>query len=452
MSLSSSGKTTSQPASAPVVLIVDDEETTVQSLTSLFADTGADVASVSSADDALKMLKDRPVLAVISEMHIGDTDGADLMATVAEQSPDALRIMLTAEQDAASVMKAINTGKTHLYLTKPWDDGELLSALDEKLRNQSLERRNRGLEEQLLKRNSDLAELNASLEKRVADRTEELRLHARLIEHAFSDLQKSYGHVLRLASSLAVLRDPKGIEIATLRAQMAASLAEASGLGSQDVNSIRDAALLADLGTIGLPDELLQKPFNQFDGDDTRLFSQSPVLAEAALMGIPGMRQTAAYLRHQYERYDGSGYPDNVAGDNIPLGSRIIAIVRDYSDILRGRFNGQELSKAKARAMMLNRLATRYDPGLLCVFCEQCGAFATEKLAADEARISVSELEPGMVLAGDLYSERGMILLTQGHELNDELIGKLRDLQICTGRELDVRVVREESGLLEAEA
>lgn len=452
MSFPSSENPVVTKVDAPVVLLVDHEEEVLRSLSRALGRLQVKVNTATTVSEAGRKLNTDGASVVICELRIGDDDGLEFLAEARALCPESRRVLLTGDNDTVTAVGAFNKGVIHHFLTKPWDDDEVRTLVEDAVRGRLLEINNKGLEDELLRRNRELAELNSSLEKRVADRTEELRLHARLIEHAFSDLQKSYGHVLRLASSLAVLRDPRGMETANLRADMAASLAEAGGLGSQDVRSIRDAALLSELGTIGLPDDLLVRPFCDFTGEDTRLFSQSPLLAEAALMGIPGMRQAALYLRHQFERYDGSGYPDNLAGDNIPLGSRIITIVRDYTDFIRGRFSGFEMSPALARAEMLNLSSVRYDPALLSIFCERCGAFITDALAADELRMPVTDLRPGMVLANDLYSERGMILLTQGHELNGELIGKLRNLQTYTGRELDIRVVRDQAGLLETGA
>ena len=446
MSFSSSVKVTTTPDNAPVVLLVDDEEEILRALTMLLTPLNARILTAESAESGLQLLETAIPVVVISDMRMAGMDGADFLGEVARRMPDTTRLLITGQVDTDTTLKAINTGQVHRFIPKPWNDAELKKLVADAVKGHMLELRNQKLQGQLKQRNDELAELNATLEKRVSDRTEELRLHARLIEHAFSDLQKSYGHVLRLATSLAVLRDPKGSTTAGLRAEMAASLAEAAGLGEQDIRSVRDAAMLADLGTIGLPDELLTKPFTDFDGEDLRLFSQSPVLAEAALMGVPGMQQAAVMLRHQFERFDGSGYPDNLTSENIPVGSRIISLVRDYTDFIRGRFNGVEMTPAAARAELLNQ-ASRYDARLLAVFCEQCGAFVTAPLVADEKRLNAADLEPGMVLADDLFSERGMILLTKGHTLTDELIGKLRSLQSCTGRELDIRVRRDQSEL-----
>ena len=370
-------------------------------------------------------------------------DGAELLKTVAEKSPHTLRFLLTGHSDMESTIRAINEGQIHQYLTKPWDDNKLRALIEESLHTRLLEARNQRLQTELVSKNQELEELNSSLEKRVTERTEELRLNARLLEHAFDDLQKSYGHVLRLASSLGVLREPGAAAAAELRSSMAESLAEALGFADSDIREIRDAALLADLGNIGLPDELLNKPLVEFDGADMQQYAQVPVLAEAALMGIPGMRHSAAMLRSQFERFDGSGYPDHLSGSSIPAGARIIAIVRDYTDLIRGRFTGEEIEPQQAKAELVRQSNMRYDPAILNIFCEECGAFDTENLSEDASYLGTDELEAGMVLAQDLYSEKGMILLRKGHALTSELISRLSHLQNWSGRTLDVAVEKQ---------
>jgi response regulator RpfG family c-di-GMP phosphodiesterase len=427
----------------PVILLVDDEENILKSLTRSLGRLDVDITTASSVSDALYILENTDVDLVISDMRMPGADGAELLKTVADRSPDTLRFLLTGHSDMESTIRAINEGQIHQYLTKPWDDNKLRALIEESLHTRLLEARNQRLQTELVSKNQELEELNSSLEKRVTERTEELRLNARLLEHAFDDLQKSYGHVLRLASSLGVLREPGAAAAAELRSSMAESLAEALGFADSDIREIRDAALLADLGNIGLPDELLNKPLVEFDGADMQQYAQVPVLAEAALMGIPGMRHSAAMLRSQFERFDGSGYPDHLSGSSIPAGARIIAIVRDYTDLIRGRFTGEEIEPQQAKAELVRQSNMRYDPAILNIFCEECGAFDTENLAEDASYLGTDELEAGMVLAQDLYSEKGMILLRKGHALTSELISRLSHLQNWSGRTLDVAVEKQ---------
>ncbi|MEE3208440.1 MAG: HD domain-containing phosphohydrolase [Pseudomonadota bacterium] len=427
----------------PVILLVDDEENILKSLTRSLGRLDVDITTASSVSDALYILENTDVDLVISDMRMPCADGAELLKTVADRSPDTLRFLLTGHSDMESTIRAINEGQIHQYLTKPWDDNKLRALIEESLHTRLLEARNQRLQTELVSKNQELEELNSSLEKRVTERTEELRLNARLLEHAFDDLQKSYGHVLRLASSLGALREPGAAAAAELRSSMAESLAEALGFADSDIREIRDASLLADLGNIGLPDELLNKPLVEFDGADMQQYAQVPVLAEAALMGIPGMRHSAAMLRSQFERFDGSGYPDHLSGSSIPAGARIIAIVRDYTDLIRGRFTGEEIEPQQAKAELVRQSNMRYDPAILNIFCEECGAFDTENLSEDASYLGTDELEAGMVLAQDLYSEKGMILLRKGHALTSELISRLSHLQNWSGRTLDVAVEKQ---------
>lgn len=444
---------TNSPAmDKPIVLIVDDEESILNALKRSLGKIGVEIVTASTAADALYILENTDVNLIISDMRMPDMDGAELLSLVAKDSPDTIRFLLSGHSDMESTIRAINEGHIHQYLTKPWDDVELRALIETTLHSNLLEVNNRKLSEELIIKNKQLEDLTSSLEKKVDARTEELRLNARLIEHAFTDLQQSYGHVLRLASSLTGLRDASTVPVGNKRSAMAQLLAEATGLGRQDVQHISDAALLADLGNIGIPDDLLNKPFIKFDGNDMIQYSQAPVLAETTLLGIPGMKSSALILRHQFERFDGSGYPDHLAGDNIPVGARVLSIVRDYTDLLRGRFTGETMTPAAAQVELINQSGLRYDPILLDIFCENCGAFDIEGLAENEQCIEVSELLPGMVLSRDLHSERGIILLTCGHVLNSELIRRLCHLETWSGRPLDIRIEKKPDNLAQKES
>lgn len=433
----------------PIVLIVDDETSILSALKRSLGKTGVEIITTNTAADALYILENTEVNLIISDMGMPDMDGADLLSKVAKESPDTIRFLLTGHSDMSSTIRAINDGQIHHYLTKPWDDVKLRELVETTLHSHLLEVENRKLSKALELKNQQLEDFATHLESKVATRTEQLRLNERLIKHAFSDLKKSYGHILRLASSLTGLRDANAVPIANKRAVMAQSLAEAAGLGPQDVKHISDAALLADLGNIGISDELLQKPFIEFDGRDMTLYAQAPLLAETTLMGIPGMKSSSLILRHQFERFDGSGYPDNLVGNKIPAGARVLSIIRDYTDLLRGRFTGKEMTVADAQSELIKQAGLRYDPVLIDIFCEQCGTFDVEGLAENECRSEASELFPGMVLSRDLYSERGVILLTKGYVLNSELITRLCHLEQWSGTQLDIRI--EKASIVRAE-
>jgi len=429
MSIASATRPKTSSPSKPVILLVDDEENILHALRRSLNRMEVQVITASSGSDALYILENTEVDLMISDMRMPEMDGAELLSIVAQQSPHTVRFLLTGYSDMESTARAINDGKIHQYLTKPWDDKHLRGLIEESLHTRLLEVRNERLKTELAERNRQLQTLNHSLEEKVKSRTHEVELQARVIEHAFNDLQKSYSHVIKLASSLAGLRDPGAAAASSLRGKLATAIAMALDLSARDVRDIRDAALLADVGQISLSDELLSKPLAQYTGQDMEHYARLPEVAEAALMGIPGMALAARLVRSQFERFDGTGYPDHLAGENIPAGARIVAIVRDYCDLMRGRVTGEPLSAEQASSEILNRAASHYDPELVAIFQKVSGEYADDIAQAQADVTSVNALKPGMVLTQDLYSERGMILLTAGNELTSEFIAKLKTME-----------------------
>ena len=424
----------------PIVLLVDDEENIIRALQRTLSRIGVDIVSATSAREALYILENTEVDVVISDMRMPEMNGADFLAEVAQLYPDTLRYILTGYSDMESTIKAVNQGRIAGYLTKPWDDIALRELLERSLHSKLLEVRNRELSAELLQRNNELAELNQTLEQRVERRTLEIKQQSVVIEQSYKELSASYHHMVKLASSIAAMREPEAAPAATLRAQLAEMLARDIELSEQEISVIRDAALLAELGRISFPDTLMGKAYSHYNKAELKLFGRNPLHAEAALMGIPGLANAAAIVRSQYERYDGSGFPDKLVGDVIPLGARILAIVRDYVDLIRGRVNGELLPAAVARADILSFAGTRYDQALAQRFVQLSADLVEGEFASNEQRLAASELQIGTTLSRNLYGEKGMILLTEGHELTADLIGKIVKLQDMSDETLEIWV------------
>lgn len=440
MSISSHPNDDTDRIPRPIVLLVDDEENILRALQRTLSRISVDTVSAASAREALYILENTEVDVVISDMRMPEMNGADFLAEVAQLYPDTLRYILTGYSDMESTIKAVNHGHIAGYLTKPWDDIALRELLERSLHSKLLEVRNRELSAELLKRNNELAELNQTLEQRVEQRTLDIKQQSVVIERSFNELRASYQHMVKLASSIAAMREPAAAPAASLRAQLAEMLARDLALSEQETSVIRDAALLAELGRVSFPDSLMGKAYSDYNKAELQVFGRNPLHAEAALMGIPGLANTAAIVRSQYERYDGSGFPDKLVADAIPLGARILAIVRDYVDLIRGRVNGEHLLAAVARADILSFAGTRYDQVLAQRFVQLSADLGADEIALNEQRLAAGALQIGMTLARNLYSEKGMILLTEGHELTAELIGKIIKLQDMSDESLEIWV------------
>lgn len=414
---------------APRVLLVDDEPNVLKALGRSLRQESIEILTAPSGADALDIMREQPVDLLISDMRMPGMSGAELLAIAAREWPDTRRVLLTGYADLESTIKAVNEGRISSYLNKPWNDVELRQIVSELLHARFLELENQALTAELAEKNRELEVLNAGLEVKVRKRTEEL--------------SQSYEHMVTLASSLASQREEDSERSVLLDALMAQEIAERLQMPAGECDALRKAVMLSGLGRLAFSDSMLKKPYCDYDNQELQQFRQWPVLAEAALFGVPALRQASDFIRHQFERFDGSGFPDSLAGELIPLGSRILAVVRDYSDWLRGRFNGVASNPLQARHEIEACTGKRYDPKVVEAFVQVARHYQSNYAGENELKISSGELHPGMVLSRDLFSARGMVLLKKHHHVDADIISKMQHLEQLMDEPLTIHVYRD---------
>ncbi len=141
---------------------------------------------------------------------------------------------------------------------------------------------------------------------------------------------------------------------------MTSAVARALGLGREESEHVRAAALLHDIGKIGIPDAILNKPGALTD-EERAVMAEHPVIGERILRVIPGMGPVARIVRHEHESWDGSGYPDRLAGEEIPIGSRIILACDAYHAMTSDRPYRAAMSHADAIAELRRCAGTQFD-------------------------------------------------------------------------------------------
>lgn len=422
------------------LLFVDDEANILSALKRLFRPLGYRIFVAESGAAGLEILAKEKVDLVISDMRMPEMNGAQFLEKVREQWPDTLRILLTGYADITSTIDAINKGQIFRYISKPWEDNDITLSVKHALERRDLERKNQGLEELTRKQNQELKQLNAGLEEKVRARTEEVRQTMQFLEQAHERLKRSFLASIRAFSNLIEMR-AGGVLAGHAKqvADVARKLAQRLGMKDTEVQDVVFAALLKDLGKMGLPDRLLTKSLADLDEEERRLLAKHSIQGQAALMSLEQLHEAGKLIRSQHECYDGSGYPDRLSGFAIPLGARILAVAGDYYAMQMGLLQARRMSAEDALAFLVAHRGKRYDPVVIDAFVE----LRNETLppgAASEVVLGSFRLKSGMVLARDLQTKEGTLLLARDHVLDDAVIAQLRAYEKAMGIALSVTV------------
>jgi len=435
-----------EPPTAPTLLFVDDEPSILSALRRLFRPQGYRILTAEGGAAGLAILEQEAVDLIVSDMRMPEMDGAAFLKAARARWPDTVRILLTGYADMTSTVAAINEGEIYRYISKPWDDKLIIDTVREALERQRLELENRRLTALTQAQNDELKELNASLEQKVAERTAELRQALAFVEQAHGELKKSFLTSVQVFAGLVELRSgPLGSKLAghgRRVAEQARTLALRLGLPDAEAQNIMLAGLLHDIGKLGLPDELLGKPFNTLGQEQRAQVSKHPVIGQNILMSIDKFREAALLVRHHHECFDGSGYPDRLAGMAIPQGSRILAVVNDYDALQIGTLVQRPLKADEALAFLIDNRGKRYDPSAVDALAQHLAE--TRKTSVSELPTRTPQLKPGMVLSRDLTHRDGYLLLAKGCPLTTDIIGQLIKMEQAEQHPLTLYIRQEE--------
>lgn len=318
------------------ILLVDDEISITKSLQRLFRKEPYNVLIASSGQEGLDILKNaqKPVSLIISDQRMPGMDGAAFLEKAKQIFPDAIRFLLTGYSDMDSIIEAVNRGKIHRYLSKPWNDDDMLHQVRQSLEQFELIVENRRLLSLTKKQNRELNELNMNLEKKVNERSLEILQKNSELDQVNRKLEKSFMNSIRLLSSLIETFNPRLGIIMRKVAELSREVAAEFRLNSEELDNIEMAGMIHDIGLLGLPERILIKDENEMDEKEFRVFSQHPVIASICLESVDRLAKVGETILYHHERYDGKGFPNGIRGEEIPLGSRILLAVSDYCWIL----------------------------------------------------------------------------------------------------------------------
>jgi len=311
--------------SKPVILVVDDEQEIRSALKLLFHEDGYQVLAAASGAEALALLADAPACVAIVDQRMPGMSGTELLKELRARWPDMMRIMLTGYSDMSVAVSAVNEGAIFHYVAKPWDDQGMRVLMRGAVEHHQLEEENKRLQRVLQAQNAELKTWSQELELRVAARTAEIVAKNQQLEDTFVKIVEMLQSFIDMRGA-----DAKGHGQRVSRA--ARWMATALELDAHAVRQIEIAAMLHDLGKLGLPEKVLEQDRARMSRDDFAVFARYPVLGYVTLRAIDELSEVAVLVRHHREALNGTGFPDRLRGESIPLGSRTIQVADEFDE------------------------------------------------------------------------------------------------------------------------
>jgi len=318
------------------ILIVDDEPANLRLLERLFRHD-YQVITASSGMEALELLGQHDVAVIISDQRMPGMTGIEFLKRAAQMRQHTVRIILTGYTDVNALVEAINSGVVYKYVPKPWVNEDLRQTVTRALEYHEMN-----------KRQHELTFTNE-------------RLSARL-----KSAQQAF---VRLTAETLDLSDRYAHNHARRTESYALAAAHRLNLEAEEIEQLSTAAYLHDVGHIGIPEEILQKT-SELSDDENQIVKRNSGRAVQILANVPEMSEAALAIRHQTERFDGDGLPDNLSMEQIPLNSRIISVACAYDLMTSPRSVEQPVTHIEAIRRLQKNSEKQFDPRVVQAFAE----------------------------------------------------------------------------------
>jgi response regulator RpfG family c-di-GMP phosphodiesterase len=404
----------SEEISRITVLLVDDEENILRSLKRLLMDEEFEVETATSGEVALELLAGlENVGLVVSDQRMPGMNGAEFLSKSREIAPNALRILLTGYSDITATIDAINKGGACRYISKPWDDDELLQTIRVAVEQYQAEKEKRHLNEIINQQNQELELWNNNLKKRLLQSTATIREQNQALKSVDANsLINTF-----FDSFLEVVGDRNAVHSRTV-STLVTDVARKMELDNDTVTTFKLAALLHDAGKFGSLSGIMYKHMEEMSESECNEYRLHPLRGEEMFRKVEELVGILPMIRSHHEAYDGSGFPDRLRGEDIPLGARLIAI----ADFIEKSARSVEHYRADY-ALMNARFhsGTLLDPVLVPKFQSITRALYYEGRKSGgmtEVEVGEMQLTPGMVIARDVESGSGILLMQRGTVLD----------------------------------
>ena len=334
------------------ILVVDDEQAIRDVLSEGLSASGYDCEIACDGIEALGKLQGNGFNLVVSDIDMPEMDGVALLQEIKKIHPDTEVIMLTGVVDVDTAINSIRLGAND-YLTKPFNLAEVRITVERALEKRRLILENR--------------EYQRHLETRVQERTAELQRKNHEVEELYQRIANAYQMTLEALATALDTRDSETMGHSLRVAAYTNYIAERMGIEGPVLTEIYRGALLHDFGKIGVPDAILRKP-GKLTPEEWVEMRKHPEIGYRILHGINFLENSRQIVLSHQERFDGTGYPRNLKGDEIPLGARIFCVADTLDAMTSDRPYRKALPYETARAEIEKYSGTQFDPEVVKVF------------------------------------------------------------------------------------
>jgi len=328
------------------ILIVDDEEPIRDFVSAMLSSANFVCSQAASGKEALALLDSgEEYELMLSDLMMPVMDGIALLEASKERYPDMPVVMVTAVTDVSIALNAIRNG-AYDYLLKPFEREQLLATVRRALENRRLKLENRAYQ--------------TNLEALVTARTEQLR-------RAVKELEESYDITLEALGDALDMKDRETEGHSKRVTAFTIAIAKTMGLPSDQIRVIARGAFLHDIGKISIPDAILNKP-GKLDAAEFAIMREHAYRGYLIVRKIPFLAEASEIVYAHQEKFDGTGYPRGLKGEEIPLGARIFSIADTLDAMTTDRSYRKALPDSAAREEIERWSGRQFDPEIVQVF------------------------------------------------------------------------------------
>lgn len=358
----------------PRILVVDDDDEARSAVAGFLDDYASDIRQADSVNSAICCLAEHDCDVVVCDIYMPEKHGLELIRIIRERQKGIAFVVMTGRPELPDVITALRL-RVDGFLEKPFSRAQLIDAVDlayKTIRNQQ------------------------RLERRLTLLSSEIKVKSEQLREAFTNLEVTERSSLEgLVAALDAREHETCAHSFRVRAYTSC-LAEQVKYPHDLIVELERAALLHDVGKIVVPDSILLKP-SRLTAEEFEQCKMHSVSGALILGSIPSLSRVAKIVRHHHERWDGTGYPDKLEGNNIPLGARLFTIADTLDALISDRCYRPANSFINARKEIIRCSGNQFDPSVVEEFLQIPEVQWLERRATAEEEFSMVVSIPGVL-------------------------------------------------------